>query len=59
MVFLNILFQLERALQFAPHEAPFKGGVLHGCIEHALTQHDPQLWENLRGPSNAPASMGG
>jgi hypothetical protein len=55
MLSLQFKLQLQTALSFAPHEAPFKGGVLHGFFENALTEFHPQLWANLRGPRDEPA----
>lgn len=55
MLLLCLQLRLQAPLTFAPHEAPFKGGVLHGMVEHALTQHHPQLWGILRSATNQPA----
>jgi len=55
MIALRLTFKTEAEAVFTPIEAPFKGGILHGMIEQALTQKHPQLWAGLRAPANQKA----
>ena len=47
MLLLQIQLQTLGTTPFAPTEAPFKGGMLHGLVESALTRHSPSLWASL------------
>jgi len=49
---LQLQIQTQGETSFSPAEAPFKGGMLHGLVETALTRYSPKLWTDLRGPDN-------
>jgi hypothetical protein len=48
MLQLEIQLQTLGTTPFGHSEAPFKGDMLHGLVENALSRHSPNMWASLK-----------